>query len=180
MPITYWTFILATLAIAGIFPFAGFFSKDEILFHSLVERPYGLLGHRHGGGLHHRLLHVPGGVHDLPRRIPGSTIPMWHPHESPPLMTVPLMTLAVGSVVGGLVGFPIIKGANVQGFPGPVNYAPGHHEAHYPAWFEITMMAFPWLVAVAGIYMAYKPVHGASPNCPRSHGENPGRVRPGL
>jgi NADH-quinone oxidoreductase subunit L len=37
MPITYWTFLLATLAIAGIFPFAGFFSKDEILFHSLVD-----------------------------------------------------------------------------------------------------------------------------------------------
>ena len=36
MPITYWTFMLATLAIAGIFPFAGFFSKDEILFFSLV------------------------------------------------------------------------------------------------------------------------------------------------
>ena len=34
------------------------------------ERPYGLLGHRHRGGLHHRLLHVPGGVHDLPRRGP--------------------------------------------------------------------------------------------------------------
>ena len=68
MPITYWTFILATLAIAGIFPFAGFFSKDEILFHSLVSGHTRLLGHRHRGGLHHRLLYVPGGVHDLPRR----------------------------------------------------------------------------------------------------------------
>ncbi len=68
MPITYWTFMLATLAIAGIFPFAGFFSKDEILFHSLVSGHYALLGHRHRGGLHHRLLHVPGGVHDLPWR----------------------------------------------------------------------------------------------------------------
>ena len=37
MPITYWTFLLATLAICGIFPFAGFFSKDEILFSSLVS-----------------------------------------------------------------------------------------------------------------------------------------------
>ncbi len=56
MPITYWTFLIASLAIAGIFPFAGFFSKDEILFHSLVDGHLILLGHRHRRGLHHRLL----------------------------------------------------------------------------------------------------------------------------
>jgi NADH-quinone oxidoreductase subunit L len=37
IPVTYWTFMIATLALCGIFPFAGFFSKDEILFHSLVD-----------------------------------------------------------------------------------------------------------------------------------------------
>ena len=68
MPITYWTFLVATLAISGIFPFAGFFSKDEILFYYPGGRPRPLLGHRHRGRLNHRLLHVPGGVHDLPWR----------------------------------------------------------------------------------------------------------------
>jgi NADH-quinone oxidoreductase subunit L len=155
MPITYWTFILATLAIAGIFPFAGFFSKDEILFHSLVSghtlfwgiatlaafitafymfRAVFMTFHGEEKFDHH---HV-------------------HPHESPSLMTVPLMTLAGLSVVGGLVGFPIIKGANkFKDFLAP-SITPLVHEVHAPAWFEITMMAFSMAVAIAGIYMAYK------------------------
>jgi NADH-quinone oxidoreductase subunit L len=155
MPITYWTFFLATLAIAGIFPFAGFFSKDEILFHSLVGGHYVFWGIAtvaafitafymfravfmtfHGGERfdHH---HV-------------------HPHESPSLMTVPLMTLAGLSVVGGLIGFPIIKGANkFKEFLAPA-ITPMVHEVHAPAWFEITMMIFSMAVAVAGIALAYK------------------------
>ncbi|MFN9799065.1 MAG: proton-conducting transporter membrane subunit, partial [Bacteroidota bacterium] len=35
MPVTYWTFLIGTIAICGIFPFAGFFSKDQILAHAL-------------------------------------------------------------------------------------------------------------------------------------------------
>jgi len=82
--------------------------------------------------------------------------PHVHPHESPPLMTVPLMTLAGLSVVGGLVGFPIIKGANkFKEFLAP-SITPLVHEVHAPAWFEITMMMFAMAVAGAGIYMAYK------------------------
>ena len=155
MPITYWTFFLATLAIAGIFPFAGFFSKDEILFHSLVSGHYIFWGiatvaafitafymfravfmtfHGEEKFDHH---HV-------------------HPHESPSLMTVPLMTLAGLSVVGGLVGFPIIEGANkFKEFLAP-SITPLVHEVHAPAWFEITMMIFSMAVAASGIYMAYK------------------------
>ena len=164
MPITYWTFILATLAIAGIFPFAGFFSKDEILFHSLVSGHHIFWGIAtvaafitafymfravfmtfHGGEKfdHH---HV-------------------HPHESPPLMTVPLMTLAGLSVVGGLVGFPIIEGANkFKAFLAPA-ITPLVHEVHAPAWFEIVMMAVSMAVAAAGIYMAYK-FYMAKPELP--------------
>ena len=155
MPITYWTFMLATLAIAGIFPFAGFFSKDEILFHSLVSghtlfwgiatvaafitafymfRAVFMTFHGEEKFDHH---HV-------------------HPHESPSLMTVPLMILAGLAVVGGLVGFPIIEGANkFKEFLAPA-ITPLVHEVHSPVWFEITMMAFSMAVAIAGIYMAYK------------------------
>jgi NADH-quinone oxidoreductase subunit L len=155
MPITYWTFFLATLAIAGIFPFAGFFSKDEILFHSLVSGHYVFWGiatvaafitafymfravfmtfHGEERFDHH---HV-------------------HPHESPPLMTIPLMTLAVLSVVGGFVGFPIIEGANkFKAFLAP-SITPLVHEAHASASFEITMMIFSMTVAALGIFMAYK------------------------
>jgi NADH-quinone oxidoreductase subunit L len=154
MPITYWTFVLATLAIAGIFPFAGFFSKDEILFHSLVS------GHTVFWGIATVAAFIT--AFYMFRAVfmtfhgESRVDPHVHPHESPPLMTVPLMVLAGLSVVGGFVGFPIIEGANkFRDFLSP-SITPLIHHAHYPAWFEITMMAFSMAVAGAGIFVAYK------------------------
>ena len=158
MPITYWTFLLATLAIAGIFPFAGFFSKDEILFHSLVDGKaiyWGLATAAafitafymfravfmtfHGESrVDHDVLH--------------------HVHESPPLMTVPLMILAGLSVVGGFVGIPLIEGGHVfKDFLSPsITPVAAHHAAHPSATFEVGMMLFSMGVAGLGIYTAYK------------------------
>jgi NADH-quinone oxidoreductase subunit L len=155
MPITYWTFMLATLAIAGIFPFAGFFSKDEILFYSLVDghllywgiatvaalitafymfRAVFMTFFGEGRYDHH---HV-------------------HPHEAPMTMAVPLMILAGLSVVGGLVGFPIIEGAHkFKEFLAPA-ITPLHKEVHHAVSFEIFMMAFSMGIAGVGIFIAYK------------------------
>ena len=158
MPITYWTFLLATLAIAGIFPFAGFFSKDEILFHSLVDgkiiywgiataaafitafymfRAVFMTFHGESRVDHHVAHHI---------------------HESPPLMTVPLMILAGLSVVGGFVGIPLIEGAHVfRDFLAPSITPVVHHAAAHPtATFEVGMMLFSMGVAALGIYTAYK------------------------
>jgi NADH-quinone oxidoreductase subunit L len=154
MPITYWTFLLATLAIAGIFPFAGFFSKDEILFHSLVS------GHYVFWGIATVAAFIT--AFYMFRAVfmtfcgESRVDPHVHPHESPPLMSVPLMALAGLSVVGGFVGFPIIAGANkFRDFLAPA-ITPLVHEVHAPAWFEVTMMIFSMAVAVAGIYTAYR------------------------
>jgi NADH-quinone oxidoreductase subunit L len=154
MPITYWTFLLATLAIAGIFPFAGFFSKDEILFHSLVS------GHYVFWGIATVAAFIT--AFYMFRAVfltflgESRVDPHVHPHESPPLMTVPLMTLAALSVVGGFIGFPIIKGANkFKEFLAP-SITPMVHEVHASATFEITMMIFSMAVAAIGIYTAYK------------------------
>ena len=67
LPITYWTFVIGAVAIAGIPPFAGFFSKDEILFRTYAERPHAALGRRPAHGAADRDLHVPPRLHDLPR-----------------------------------------------------------------------------------------------------------------
>jgi NADH-quinone oxidoreductase subunit L len=154
MPITYWTFLLATLAIAGIFPFAGFFSKDEILFHSLVSGHYVFWGIATVAAFitaFYMFRAVFLTFHGEARFDPHV-----HPHESPPLITVPLMALAALSVVGGFIGFPIIEGANkFKEFLAP-SITPMVHAAHAPAWFEITMMIFSMAVAAAGIYTAYK------------------------
>jgi NADH-quinone oxidoreductase subunit L len=155
MPITYWTFLLATLAIAGIFPFAGFFSKDEILLYTLLDggvilwilatcaafitsfymfRAVFMTFHGEGRFDHH---HV-------------------HPHESPPVMYIPLVILCVLSVVGGLVGFPIIEGGNkFKEFLSP-SITTLVHQGHASVSFEIVLMAFSMLVAAAGIFTAFK------------------------
>ena len=158
MPITYWTFLLATLAIAGIFPFAGFFSKDEILLHSLVDgkvifwaiattaafitafymfRAVFMTFHGKSRVDHHVAHHI---------------------HESPPLMTVPLMILAFLSVVGGFVGIPLIEGGHVfKDFLSPAITPVAFREAAHPSHsFEIGMMLFSMGVAALGIYTAYK------------------------
>jgi NADH-quinone oxidoreductase subunit L len=158
IPITYKTFMIATLAICGIFPFAGFFSKDEILFHSLVD------GHLMYWGIATAAAFITAfymfravfmvffGKSRVEEEV------AHHVHESPPVMTIPLMILAVGSAVGGLVGIPIIAGGHrFKEFLAPsIIYSAGHHEAHYAISFEVGMMLLSMLVAIAGIYVAYR------------------------
>ena len=108
-PITHWTMFIATLAIAGIFPFAGFFSKDEILWQAWSSE---------GGA--YRLLWFIGVVtafmtafymfrlmfltfHGRPRM---SHEVEHHIHESPKSMTVPLVILAICSIFAGWLGVP--------------------------------------------------------------------------
>ena len=72
MPVTFWTMRMATFAIAGIPPLAGFFSKDEILWMAYIS-PHGswmYLADRRDHRFYHFLLHVPSVVHDFLRRLP--------------------------------------------------------------------------------------------------------------
>jgi NADH-quinone oxidoreductase subunit L len=106
MPVTAFTMIIAWLAISGIPPFAGFWSKDEILA-TVFER-----------GELWVVLWVVGLITALLTAFYMSRLifmtffgkPRWeegkHPHESPAVMTLPLIVLAVASVVGGLVNTP--------------------------------------------------------------------------
>ena len=69
MPVTFWTMMIGTLAIAGIPPLAGFFSKDEILLQAFLGEQAGL-GARGVRRADDRVLHVPADVADLLRRLP--------------------------------------------------------------------------------------------------------------
>src|SRR3954470_633656 len=109
IPVTHWTMFIATLAIAGIFPFAGFFSKDEILWQAWsaeggAYRFLWLVGY--GTALMtafymFRLMYLT--FHGRPRM---SHEVEHHIHESPTSMTMPLVILAVASIVAGFLGFP--------------------------------------------------------------------------
>ena len=106
MPVTYFTFLAATLAISGIPPFSGFFSKDQILSQAFENNPL-LYALALGGALitcfyMFRLLYL---VFFGDQRLTTA-----HPHESPRVMTIPLIILSILSVFGGFLNIPSLFG----------------------------------------------------------------------
>jgi NADH-quinone oxidoreductase subunit L len=178
IPYTFWTFFIATLAIAGIPGLSGFFSKDEILWQAFSSS--------HGHILLWAVAAIAAGMtafymfralfmtffgesrvdHDVAHHI----------HESPKIMTVPLMVLAVLSVIGGYIGVPhVLGGANhIHEFLAPVlgggaepakahagisilsqAWASGGEGAGHSAALELLMMAISVVIALIGIGTAY-------------------------
>ena len=117
LPITHFTFLLGWLAIIGIPPFAGFFSKDEILWYTFAA-PLG-----------NKWLWAVGFVAAFCTAFYMTRLmclTFWskarfdksvHPHESPPVMSIPLIVLGVLSVIGGWIGIPHIIGEILPGHP---------------------------------------------------------------
>ena len=146
LPVTYWTFMIGALAIAGVPFLSGFFSKDEILYKTFVGTPYS-----HGSTLlwvigaitslltaiyMFRLVHLAfhgerrtaalahaGHAHDDAHAAHGHGAGHGHgtPHDAPPSMAIPLIVLAIGSVVAGYVGYPHALGGHnlIEGFLEP-------------------------------------------------------------
>ena len=108
MPLTYFTFLAATLAISGIPPFSGFFSKDLILSKAFEQNMIVYILAL-GGALitcfyMFRLLYL---VFFGEQRLAGA-----HPHESPGVMTIPLVILSVLAVFGGFLDVPSLFGGD--------------------------------------------------------------------
>ncbi len=105
LPITFMTFLIGTIAISGIPPFSGFFSKDEILAHAYERSPifwfFGVMGSLLTSFYMFRLLYL-----TFFGTFRGSEKQEHHLHESPKAMTIPLMVLAVLSALGGFLGIP--------------------------------------------------------------------------
>jgi len=168
MPITHTTFLVATLAIAGIPGFAGFFSKDEILFKAFASE--------HGSPLLWGVGAAGAGLTAfyMTRLVlltfygtcRASHEVQHHIHESPSSMTTPLLVLAVLSVVGGYVGLPAgwLWGNRFDAFLAPV--FGGHHggQEHAVA-LEYTLMAASVGIALLGIAVAYV-MYVVSPSLP--------------
>jgi len=105
MPITFWTFLIGTLALSGVPPLSGFYSKDSILAQALDQHNYLLFGvAAFVAGLTtfymFRLFFV--AFLGKPR-----THQAEHAHESPPVMSFPLLALAVFAVIGGFIGIAV-------------------------------------------------------------------------
>jgi NADH-quinone oxidoreductase subunit L len=113
LPITHITFLLGCLAIAGIPPFSGFFSKDEILTAAFAHNPlYYFVGV--GGALMTAFYMFRLYTLTFLGQFRGTEEQKHHLHESPWQMTFPLITLAVLSVVGGWIGIPEVFAANAH------------------------------------------------------------------
>ncbi len=169
LPVTYRTFLVGTVAIAGIPPLAGFFSKDEILWKTFAS------GHTTLWVLAvvaafltatymFRLLYL---TFFGERR--GSTAHGAHLHDAPPAMAIALIVLAVGSVGAGLVGIPHALGGHnqIEAFLAPSFQPPGvgrsglgsaaeaaSEPAHDETATELSLMGLSTLIAVAGIGLA--------------------------
>jgi NADH-quinone oxidoreductase subunit L len=117
MPITHLTFALGWLAIIGIPPFAGFFSKDEILWEAFSSVAGGkalwFLGALTAALTAFYMTRLMALTFWGKSRF-GHDV---HPHESPISMTIPLITLGALSVIGGWVGIPHVLGAIIPGHP---------------------------------------------------------------
>jgi len=133
LPITYMTMLIATLAISGIPGLSGFFSKDEILWKSFSS-DYGhwgfwLIGFITAGITAFYMFRLIYMTFHGKERMDEET--KKHLHESPRSMTVPLMGLAVLSVIGGFIGMPHIFGVTnyFEEWLAPVVSGPSHEAA---------------------------------------------------
>jgi NADH-quinone oxidoreductase subunit L len=162
MPVTFLTFLTATLAIAGIFPLAGFFSKDEILWgawsagHKVV---WGSLAFAAGLTAFYmfRLAFLV-----FYGKYRGDHHTFDHAHESPKSMTVPLSVLAVLSAIGGWIGIPaaLSGGKDLNVFhhwlaPAVAGAHGGAEAAEHGASLEIALMGLALAIALTGIGFAW-------------------------
>lgn len=166
LPITFLTFLIGTIAISGIPPFAGFFSKDEILAHvyehNKVMWAFGVLGSIMTSFYMFRLLFL-----TFFGEFRGSEHQKSHLHESPFSMTFPLMVLAVLSAAGGLLGVPEVfaegkhwlanfmsplfaqaKAANPEAFA-------GHHLDHATEFMLMGVSVAAAVVSAIAAYVVY-------------------------
>jgi NADH-quinone oxidoreductase subunit L len=180
LPITYWTFVIGSVAIAGVPPLAGFFSKDEILFETMLHGHWilwgiaaltALLTATYMFRLVFLTFHGERRQDESASHGPASSSHGHgsgsHLHDAPPAMALALIVLAIGSVAAGWIGIPHALG--------------GHNELHtwlQPAFeaprapaaaeggvaeveggeastsLELTLMAVSTIIALAGIWFA--------------------------
>ncbi|WP_310555806.1 NADH-quinone oxidoreductase subunit L [Flavobacterium sp.] len=150
MPITFWTMMISTLAISGIFPFAGFWSKDEILMTAF-----------HGN----KTLWIVGSIASIMtafymfrlmyltffKTFRGTDEQKHHLHESPSLITIPLIILAILAAFGGLISLPGNSWLNHYLAPLFTKV----HEAHHLDGTAYMLMGIATVGALVGIGIAY-------------------------
>lgn len=163
MKITFITFFIGALAISGIPPLSGFFSKDEILYNVIA----------HAGAPFYIIVLLTAGLTAFYMfRLMGLTFygkPRYdeahvHPHESPATMTIPLIILAILSAVGGFIGFPHFTGLPnfLEQWLHPVFadaravFLANNPANQHTIAFELVLVALSVIIATAAIIFALR------------------------
>ena len=155
LPITHLTFLIGCIAIAGVPPFSGFFSKDEILAAAYAKNPIywflGLIGAAMTAFYMFRLYAT-----TFLGQFRGTEAQASHLHESPVSMTIPLIILAVLSAVGGAMGVPEILGGHHwlgQHLSSIIGAEPTLHLSHTTEWIlmgsSVTIAVLALLIAIS-------------------------------
>lgn len=156
LPLTFPTFLIGAIAIAGVPFFSGFFSKDAILTSAFASGNYlvwalGLTGAILTAFYMFRLIFLT--FYGKERIEPEAKK---HLHESPRAMTIPLVILAFFSVIAGYIGLPVVFGKKLnwfQHFLEPV--IKEAHEVHLSIGTEWQLILLSVIVAFAGIFIAF-------------------------
>ncbi|WP_366186185.1 NADH-quinone oxidoreductase subunit L [Flavobacterium ovatum] len=151
MGVTFFTFLISSLAISGIPPFSGFFSKDEILMvafeHNKVLWFIASLASLLTAFYMFRLLYL-----TFFNDFRGTEKQKNHLHESPALITFPLIVLAILAAVGGLISLPTNSWLN--GYLAPL-FSKEAHETHHFGTQEYSLMAIAVVGGLVGIGIAF-------------------------
>jgi NADH-quinone oxidoreductase subunit L len=142
MPVTFWTFLIATLALCGVPPLAGFFSKDSIIAAAYDTHHYAIWG----VALVTAFLTALYMIRAVMLTFTGTYRGAAHPHESPGVMTAPMILLAILSASVGFLGGTVWKG----GFATWVAI-PGLPDEQ----FQLGAALISVVVATAGIALGY-------------------------
>ena len=156
LPVTYKTFLIGAIAIAGIPPFAGFFSKDEILWKAFSSEQgswilwlVGVFGAAMTAFYMFRLVTL---TFEGEKRFDHNRL---HPHEAPKTMTIPLIILAALSIAGGFVGIP--HASVIENWLEPI-FSPAQYKLlsseHAGGLIEYLLMFISVAIAASGIYLA--------------------------
>ena len=151
MPTTFWTFVIGSAALAGIFPLAGFWSKDEIL---------AVLNHE--GYVAVMWIAVAGAfvtAFYMTRCVAltffGEYKGDGHPHESPRIMTIPLIGLAIPSVLFGLVNIPGVELPGVSNFTTWLGVRVVGMGDHHPESIDYLLAGSGMVAALLGVVVGW-------------------------
>ncbi len=152
MPTTYWTFVVGSLALAGIAPLAGFWSKDEILA-TLGYEGYTTIMWIAIAGAFVTAFYM---ARTIALTFHGTYKGHGHPHESPPMMTRPLLALAIPSALFGLLNIPGVHWPVIGNFTdwlGVREVAMGDHHATA---IDFGLAAIGLGAALAGLFLGWR------------------------